>query len=85
MTLRSNPKATYHDVLHVLRAIYALPRHRFLPDDASYLDLPERGALGPQQVTDHYLAHLARSHGLRLATLDRAQAANNPDVADLIV
>jgi uncharacterized protein len=58
-----------------LESISALPRHEFWPDDASYLDLPATGIVGHRQVTDAYLAMLAREHGGSLATLDRALAA----------
>jgi len=39
---------------------------------------------GHKQVTDAYLAALARAHGGRLATLDATLAAMHPDVADLM-
>ena len=42
------------------------------------------GVLGHAQVTDAYLAALARTRGGRVATLDRAFAAVAPDVVDLI-
>ena len=37
-----------------------------------------------RQVTDAYLAALARARGARLATLDRGLAAAHPDVAVLV-
>jgi hypothetical protein len=39
---------------------------------------------GPKQVTDAWLAELARRNGGLLATLDGALAATHPDVAELI-
>src|SRR5437899_4181993 len=54
----------------VLRRFLADSRHRFIPDDLSCEDrvlLTER-IPGANQVTDFYLAALARQHGLALAT-----------------
>lgn len=68
----------------VLREIVASTRHEFWPDNASYHDIPIAGIIGHRQVTDAYLAHLARSYSARLATLDQALAKLHPDVADLI-
>lgn len=56
----------------VLRRFLADRRHRFIPDDLSCEDrvlLAER-IPGANDVTDHYLAALARQHGLTLATFD---------------
>jgi toxin-antitoxin system PIN domain toxin len=59
-------------------------RHHFWPDDLAYVDVEWKGVLGHGQVTDAYLAALARKHGGRLATLDRGLAALHHDVAELI-
>lgn len=67
-----------------LRKIAADPRHAFWPDDVAYADVDWKGVLGHGQVTDAYLAALARKHGGRLATLDRGLAALHHDVAELI-
>ena len=68
----------------VLQGIASSPRHEFWPDNASYHDIPVAGIIGHRQVTDAYLAHLARSYSARLATFDQALAKLHPDVADLI-
>jgi uncharacterized protein len=68
----------------VLQEIAASPQHEFWPDNASYHDIPVAGIIGHRQVTDAYLAHLARSYSARLATFDQALAKLHPDVADLI-
>jgi toxin-antitoxin system PIN domain toxin len=60
------------------------PRHRFWPDDLNYADVDFQGVLGHRQITDAYLASLARKHGGRLATLDRGLAALHEDVAEVI-
>ena len=67
-----------------LRKLAADVRHRFWPDDLAYADVDWTGVLGHGQVTDAYLAALARKHGGRLATLDRGLAALHADVAELI-
>lgn len=67
-----------------LRKLAADPRHEFWPDDLDYAAVCWDGVLGHRQVTDAYLAALARKHGGRLATLDRGLAALHDDVAELI-
>ena len=59
-------------------------RHIFWPDDISYNDVRMTGVMGHRQVTDAYLAQLARHHGARLATFDEGLAVLHSDVADLI-
>ena len=68
----------------VLREVSSDARHKFWSDNASYCDLPVTGIVGHRQVTDAYLAHLARSYSARLATFDQALAKLHPEVADLI-
>lgn len=68
----------------ILRELEAQPQHHFWPDDVPYTDVPDRGLRGYRQVTDAYLAALARARGGRLATLDRALAAWLPDVCVLV-
>lgn len=68
----------------VLQEVSRNPRHEFWSDNASYCDIPVTGIVGHRQVTDAYLAHLARSYLARLATFNQALAKLHPDVADLI-
>lgn len=65
----------------VLAQLTRHPRHRFWPDVLSYGDIASRGVMGHRQVTDAYLAALARHHGGRLATFDRGLAALHADVS----
>jgi len=58
----------------------AHPRHRFWPDGLSYADIGWRGVLGHRQVTDAYLAALARHHGGKLVSFDRGLVALHTDV-----
>jgi uncharacterized protein len=68
----------------IIRETTADPRHEFWPDDVAYADVPVRGIIGHRQVTDAYLAQLARSRQARLATFDRAVATLHEDVAELV-
>ena len=67
-----------------LRDLVADPRFRFWPDDVEFDGVDLDAVVGHRQVTDAYLAGLARAQGGRLATLDRGLAALHPDVADLV-
>lgn len=68
----------------MLRALDDHPRHEFWPDDIPYQDVPLGGIIGYRQITDAYLAQLARVHGGRLATFDRGLAAVHGSLVDLI-
>ncbi|MEO5678956.1 MAG: TA system VapC family ribonuclease toxin [Acidimicrobiales bacterium] len=57
---------------------------QFWAADLAYGTVDLGPVVGHRQVTDAYLASLARAHGGRLATLDRGLAAVHPDVVDLI-
>ena len=70
--------------LAVLGALTSHARHRFWPDDIGYGAVLTRGLQGHRQVTDAYLAALARHHHGRLVTFDRGLAALHGDVATLI-
>ncbi|MFT4267407.1 MAG: VapC toxin family PIN domain ribonuclease [Xenophilus sp.] len=72
------------DALGVLRGFAEHPRHRFWPDALDYLQVGMKGVLGHRQVTDAYLAELARRNQGRLATFDKGLAALHPDVAELL-
>lgn len=50
-----------------------------------YTAISWRGVLGQRQVTDAYLAALARDHGGRIATFDKGLAALYTDSAELLV
>jgi uncharacterized protein len=73
--LRAGVEATPESAKLLLESISSLPRHEFWPDDVSYVDMPITGVVGHRQVTDAYLALLARAHGGLLATMDQALAA----------
>jgi uncharacterized protein len=68
----------------ILLQTSADPRHEFWAANVPYTDVPVRGIIGHRQVTDAYLAQLARSRHGRLATFDQALAKLHHDVADLV-
>jgi uncharacterized protein len=68
----------------VLAAVTAHPQHVFWPDSLPYDAVPLRGITGHRQVTDAYLAALARAQGGAVATLDGGFTARDPDVAALV-
>ncbi|MFT4198801.1 MAG: PIN domain-containing protein [Pseudoxanthomonas sp.] len=67
-----------------LRSLVEHPRHRFWADECDYLQVDLKGVIGHRQVTDAYLASLARRQGGRLATFDQGLRALHPDVVELI-
>lgn len=67
-----------------LAGITANARHEFWADDVSYAGIPVHGIIGHSQVTDAYLANLARTRQARIATFDMGLAKLHADVADLI-
>lgn len=68
----------------VVTALFDSPRHEFWPDGISYRDVLMTGVIGHRQVTDAYLAQLARTRSGRLATFDRGLAELHNDIADVV-
>ena len=67
-----------------LAAYRAHPKHTFWPETFSYSEIDPTRLTGHRQVTDSWLAELARRKGGKLATLDAALSALWPDVALLV-
>jgi uncharacterized protein len=67
--------------LDALARLTAHPRHIFWPDSLRYSEVAWRGVMGHRQVTDAYLAALARHHKAKLATFDRGLAELHSDIA----
>jgi uncharacterized protein len=84
MLLRFGAVANAAGAVAVLKQLTGHPRHAFWSDDIGYADISWAGVLGHRQVTDSYLAGLARHRGGRLATFDRGLAALHPDIVDAI-
>lgn len=66
--------------LELLGAVTAHVRHHFWSDALPYDRVQWQGVMGHRQVTDAYLASLARHHRGRLATFDKGLVALHPDV-----
>ncbi len=67
-----------------MSALTSDPRHEFWPDEVSYRAVSMTGVIGHRQVTDAYLAQLARVRDGRLASFDQGLAKLHDDVVDLI-
>ena len=68
----------------VVGAIEDAKRHEFWPDSISFADVEVGGVVGHRQITDAYLAQLARTRSEKLATLDSGLAHLHSDVALLV-
>lgn len=68
----------------VVNAVEDANGHEFWPDSVSFADVDLGGVVGHRQVTDAYLAQLARGRKGQLATLDGGLAQLHSDVAVLI-
>lgn len=67
-----------------LEAYRAHPKHVFWPENFSYAEVAAIRITGHRQITDSWLAELARRKDGKLATLDEALAVLWPDVAVLV-
>lgn len=81
MMLRTGAVSDVSVATQVLAGFTSHPRHRFWPDDVDYLALRWTGVIGHRQITDAFLAALARHHGGRLASFDQGLLALHPDIA----
>jgi predicted nucleic acid-binding protein len=70
--------------MEILSRIIRLPRHVFWADSLAYPNVRLDRIIGHRQVTDAYLAQLARVNQGRLATFDEGLAALHSDVAELV-
>ncbi|MDR3227940.1 MAG: VapC toxin family PIN domain ribonuclease [Puniceicoccales bacterium] len=67
-----------------LKKFHARPDHIFIEGDFSYAEVNHKFITGPKEVTDAWLAQLARRSGVRVATFDNGFTVRDPDVATLI-
>ncbi|WP_084497191.1 TA system VapC family ribonuclease toxin [Nocardia amamiensis] len=70
--------------VEILAGVTEHDRHEFWPDSVPFARVRMDAVVGHRQVTDAYLAQLARSQQGRLVTFDQGLAAAHPDVADLL-
>jgi hypothetical protein len=67
-----------------LKDVAAHPKHEWWGDSLNFLIVPHRHLQGSAQVTDAWLAQLARRRKGRVATLDSGLATLHQDVAVLL-
>jgi toxin-antitoxin system PIN domain toxin len=68
----------------VVIAVCDASRHEFWADNVPFAEVELGGVVGHRQVTDAYLAQLARIRQGQLVTLDRGLAHLHSDVAVLV-
>jgi uncharacterized protein len=68
----------------LLMGLEADTRHEFWPDELPYTTISMKGVISHRQVTDAYLAQLARERKGRLATFAVGLAELHADVAELV-
>lgn len=68
----------------VVIAVCDASRHEFWADHMPFTEVELGGVMSHRQVTDAYLAQLARSHQGQLVTLDSGLAHLHGDVAVLV-
>jgi toxin-antitoxin system PIN domain toxin len=80
MMMRTGSVTDMSIAVQVLHAFTTHPRHRFWADDLDYAAVRWTGVMGHRQITDAYLAALARQRGEKLASFDKGLAALHLDV-----
>ncbi len=84
MLLRHGAVATPKLAADVLAKLSEHPRHQFWPADIDYQNVNRHGLIGHRQITDAYLAALARNKQGRLVSFDKGLAAVQSDVVVLL-
>jgi uncharacterized protein len=82
MTTAADPSAAA--AWETLEELISHRSHEWWGDDLSFAEVPHRHLQGGGQVTDAWLAELARRRKGKLATLDTALAGLHKDVAVLL-
>ena len=82
--MRVSVEGTAAAAWEALHAVSEHPGHEWWDDPLDYLEVPHRNLQGHHQVTDAWLAELARRRGGRVATLDSGFATLHADVAVLL-
>ena len=83
---QERPRLTMVEALAKLRKFTDAEGNVFVGDDAPFTDLEMRSMQGHRQWTDGYLLHIARKHGVRLASLESRMATlDDPGTPTLFV
>jgi hypothetical protein len=79
---------TLNEARLLLRDFIARPGHAFWPTEIDFFEASapfERRMYGPKQITDAYLLGLAKHHGGKVATLDKAMPSlAGPEFSGLV-
>jgi predicted nucleic acid-binding protein len=81
---QQRPRLTMAEALAKLPEFAGVDGHVFVPDDAPFTDLGMRSMQGHRQWTDAYLLHMARKHGLALASLESRMATVDDPAAPVL-
>lgn len=76
--------ASADQAIEVISSLATQDGHEFWADDLAYDEVAMTGVIGHRQVTDAYLATLARRRGRRLVTFDEGLASLHRDVVTLV-
>lgn len=80
------PRLAMVEALAKLQEFTGAEGHIFIGDDSPFTDLEMRSMQGHRQWTDGYLLHIARKHGIRLASLEsRMVTLDDPTEPTLFV
>ena len=71
------------DAFRLLEDTVRLHRGTLVPADLGVLEIKDDVA-GHRNTTDAYLAHLAKKHGLTVATMDKAFAHRFPKLVNMV-
>lgn len=81
---QQQPRLTMLEAFAKLRELTETAGHVFLSDDAPFTDLGLRSLQGHRQWTDAYLLHIARKHGIALASLESRMASLDDRAAPVL-
>lgn len=84
MHMMSAPDSSAEAAWRTLSLLRQMVGYHFWEEGFSYEEVPHRKLQGHRQVTDAWLAELARRRQGRLATLDQGLAQIHADAVDLI-
>jgi uncharacterized protein len=84
MHMMAAPDSSATAAWSTLALLKQMTGHEFWEEGFSYEEVKPKGIIGHRQVTDGWLAELARRRGGKLATLDAGLAQAHGDVAELI-
>ncbi|MFI5779395.1 TA system VapC family ribonuclease toxin [Nocardia sp. NPDC051570] len=82
LLMRNGESAQF--ALEALTRLTGDAKHEFWPDELPFAQVKMDGIIGHRQITDAYVAQLARYRRGRLVTFDKGLSVAQPDVVDLL-